>query len=334
MFSRLYGQETATSVLQRAALSNRLPGTYLFTGPAHTGKAFAALLLAEALNCTATNADGKPCGQCPSCAAIAKGANPDVRVAAPAGPSRILRIPQFWPRDGVKDFPPDRAMLRDLHFAPVLGKRRVFIIEDADAFNEDTANSLLKVLEEPPAYALFILTATSTGAVLPTIASRSQVVRFHRVASPIVEQVLRERHNLDDSKAAFVAAYCEGAIGEAIRLAAQPALFEARGVLLDLAADLTSGAPLIQAFKIADELRKASDSLRARMNPQAAHLVNADRRTQLETHARHYEPEAVNHALRVVLDTRRYVERNANAQIAMESLTTQLLSLPRAPAAH
>ena len=360
MFSRLFGQETASAVLQRAALEGRLPGTYLFTGPAQTGKAFAALQLAEALNCTAADAEGKPCGQCPSCSAIAKGANPDVRIVAPAGPSRILRIPQFWPRDGVKDFPSDRAMLRDLHFAPVLGKRRVFIVEDSDAFNEDTANSLLKVLEEPPAYALFILTATSTGSVLPTIASRSQVVRFNRVPAPIIERVLRERHGLDEVKSTFLAGYCEGAIGEAIRLAAHPSLFEARGVLLDLAADLTSGGEIIQAFKIADDLRKASDQLsgkddsgeekstrinltrgldllgiwyadllRARMNPHAAHLVNADRRTQLETHARHYAPESVHQALRLVVDTRRYVERNANAQIALESLTTQLLSLPR-----
>jgi DNA polymerase-3 subunit delta' len=364
MFSKLVGQIQAATILQDAVTSGRLPGAYLFTGPSHTGKAYAAILLAEALNCTFPDSTGKPCGRCPSCAAIAKGTHPDVRTVAPTGPSRILRIPQFWPRDGVKDFPSDRAMLRDLHFAAVLGKKRVFIIEDADALNEDTGNSLLKVLEEPPPYALFVLTATSTGSVLPTIASRCQVIRFTRIPVADIEAVLERNHGLDSAKVAFLAGYCEGAIGEAIRLASHPALFEARGVLLDLAADLTSGAPIIQAFQLADGFRKASDTLgasedgadekstrvsltrgldllaiwyadllRERVNPSLARLVNADRRTQLSTHARHFDESSLHQAIRLVMDTRRYVERNANAQIAIEVLATQLLHLPRRSAA-
>lgn len=361
MFQRLFGQDQAAAILSRTVLESRLPGTYLFTGPPHSGKTFAARLLAQALNCTSPAQDGEPCGRCPSCAALAKGAHPDVRSVAPSGPSRILRIAQFWPRDGVKDFPADCAMLRDLHYAPVLGKRRVFIVEDAEALNEDTANSLLKALEEPPSYALFVLTAPSTGSVLPTIASRSQVVRFARVAPEVIERVLVDHHSLPEPRAAFLAGYCEGAIGEAIRLASHPALFEARGQLLDLAADLTSGAPVIMAFKIGEEFRKAAeklgaideagaveksarisltggldllstwyaDLLRASVNHEGGRIVNGDRRTQIESHARHYAPKPLETAIGWVLDTRRYVERNANAQIAIESMMTQLLALPR-----
>ena len=361
MFREIVGQDQATAVLRNAIADERLAGTYLFVGPASVGKTTAAFALAQALNCTDDLLDRDDgCGLCYSCKAIAEGTHPDVRNAAPSGPSRVLRIPQFWPREGVKEHPADRAMLRDLHFGPARGQKRVFIIEDADAFNADTANSLLKVLEEPPLYAIFVLTATSEASVLPTIASRSQTVRFRRVPVGSVQKIIAAQKGIDGDHARFLAAYSEGQIGIALRLASQPGLVAARDVILDLAADLTGGAPLIQAYKIADELRKASEKLSGSKKDEAAEgprtsllraldmlllwfgdqlrisvaegiasLVNPDRSSQLHLHAVHYEPDSLRHGLRIILDTRRYIERNANAQIALETMCVQLVSLPR-----
>ncbi|HEY3330365.1 MAG TPA: hypothetical protein VGK19_10120 [Capsulimonadaceae bacterium] len=361
MFKDIIGQEQAIAVLKNAVTSERLPGTYLFTGPASVGKSTAARAMAQALNCTGERDDlSDGCGACYSCKAIAEGTQPDVRSAAPSGPSRMLRIPQFWPRDGVKDHPADRAMLRDLHYAPVRSKKRVFIIEETEAFNDDTANSLLKVLEEPPPYALFILTATSEGSVLPTIASRSQTVRFRRIDIPTIESIIAQKPGVDADHARFFASYSEGQIGVALRMVETPGLIAVRETILDIASDLTGGAPQIQAFKIADELRKAADKslgkkdetsegprtaltraidmlllwygdlLRIRVAPESASLVNRDRSSQMHMHAPHFEAESLRQAARILLDTRRYIERNANAQVALEAAAMQLLSLPRA----
>ncbi|MDR3707385.1 MAG: hypothetical protein P4L33_03720 [Capsulimonadaceae bacterium] len=361
MFSTIIGQPQAVEVLKGAIENQRLVGTYLFVGPAHVGKATTALALAQALNCVGEpDAPFDGCGTCYGCRAIADGTHPDVRSAAPSGPSRTLRIPQFWPREGVREHPADRAMLRDLHFAPVRGKKRVFIIEDADALNDDTANSLLKVLEEPPAYAIFVLTAPSTNSVLPTILSRSQAVRFRTVAAPDIEQALVSRHGVDQAHARFLAAFTQGQIGEAFRLASHPALLDARQAVLDAASDLTSGSPLIAAYKVADDLRKAADKLTAGRKDDAAESqrtalthaldmvllwygdllrivvakdslapINADRAEMLHRHAAGYAPATLARAVAILNDTRRYIERNASAQIATEALALQLLALPR-----
>jgi len=361
MFSQIIGQDQAIAILRQAVAQERLAGTYLFIGPNHVGKASTASALAQAINCIGQRADlSDGCGECYSCLAIAASTHPDVRTAAPSGPSRTLRIPQFWPRDGVREHPADRAMLRDLHFAPVRAKKRVFIIEDAGALNDDTANSLLKVLEEPPPYALFVLTATSEASVLPTISSRSQTVRFRRTPLPAIEQALQAKFGLDTVHARFLSAFSEGQIGAALTLAAQPGLLDARQAVLDVASDLTGGSPLIQAFKIADELRKTADKLdRGKKDEQAdsqrtalthafdmlllwysdllrisaagdaADLVNQDRASQLHQHAANYRPDTLRQAIALLLDTRRYIERNANAQIATESVAMRLLALSR-----
>lgn len=361
MFSQIIGQDQAAAILKQAVAEDRITGTYLFTGPEHVGKTAAALAVAQAVNCTGNRTDpADGCGECRSCRAIADGVHPDVRCAAPSGPSRTLRIPQFWPRDGVKDLPADRAILRDLHFGPAQSPKRFFIIEEAGALNDDTANSLLKVLEEPPSYAVFILTAPSETSVLPTIASRSQTVRFRRVSAAAIEAALAERSDLGAEYIHFLAAFSEGQIGTALRLASQPGMLNARTAMLDVASDLTAGSPPIQAYKIAEQLRKSadklsigkkdeqaesqrialthafdilllwySDLLRVRAAGSASGLVNADRASQLAQHASHYTPSALRQAISLLMDTRRYIERNANAQIATEALALRLLALPR-----
>lgn len=357
MFRSVIGQEYAIAALQGALRDDRLPGTYLFVGPEHVGKALAARELAKAINCQNPPELAEACDQCRSCRAIDSCTHPDIRTVAPVGPSRTLRIAQFWPRDGVKEHPADRALLRDLQYAPVLAKRRVFIVEDAEALHEDTANSLLKVLEEPPRYALFVLTAPSATAVLPTIASRALAIRFRLVPSPDIEQALIEQKNISPDRAHFLAAYSQGRIGTAFTLAEQPALLSGRDLILDIAEEIAGLPPPIAAFRIAEGLRKAASSLGAKDDSgeergQRANLVqaldilalwygdllaiaisggeaviaNADRSDSLVRAARRLRPESIEHSLQLILDTRRYIERNANAQIALEALVTGLLA--------
>ena len=229
LLDTVLGQPYAVRVLENAAADNRLSGAYLFVGPDGVGKATTARQFAKML----CGADSE---QSPVSRAINTGTFPDVRESVPGGKSQTYRIGQLWPRsDAGKEFPPEQAVLRDLDFAPINGPRRVFLLQNAEAFNDASGNSILKTLEEPPPYAVFILTAASVGAVLPTIVSRCQVVRFALLPASAIERALTERFGVDAVPARFLASYCEGRLGRAVSLARSPSLLAAREQFLDWA---------------------------------------------------------------------------------------------------
>jgi DNA polymerase-3 subunit delta' len=365
MLSEIIGQPYAVQILRNALSEDRVSGSFLFIGPPRTGKATAAREFARAALCEDPQPGPDSCGVCFSCRAIEHGKHPDVRAVQPAGPSRILRMPQIWPRDGVRDFPPESALLHDMHFAPVRGKRRIFIIEEADALNDDTANSILKVLEEPPPYAVFILTAPEADSVLPTIFSRCQTVRFRALPAAQIEQALVSRMLASDKEAAFLAAMSQGRIGQAMEMASDHSLRTARETVLLIAEQLSTTRLPIHALKLADDLRKAGSKLAsAKKDGDAeggsrqasvavleilAHwhqdllalssgsaegaLINRDHAQTLSAIAVGLSSATILAALDLILTVRDFVERNANGQIAFEALALRLAQL-NAPSSH
>ncbi len=160
--SSLFGQEAAIGALRKALEAEQLPGTYLFAGPAGVGKGALARAFAQAVAClTPRHAPVRRLRECESCRRMEAGTQPEIATIYPAGEQ--MQIWQFWDRDNK----PQGILSHTLNFAPQIGKRRVYILEQAETLNESAANSLLKVLEEPPPYALFILLATHPARVLP-----------------------------------------------------------------------------------------------------------------------------------------------------------------------
>ena len=354
MFQNILGQPYAVRVLENALQNDRLAGSYLFIGPDGVGKATMARQFAKLL-CGAS-ADSHPLAR-----AIDAGTLPDVRSLDPP-PSHITSIAQVWPRPGHKEHPPQDALLRDLQFEPISARKRVFIIHDAEGLGRggaDAGNSLLKTLEEPPAYAHFLLTAASTGGVMPTIVSRCQVVHFGLLPVREIESVLQTRFGVAPAQARFLAAYSEGRLGRAVALARSPTLLSGREALLDLAHDLLT-APPIKSFKLGEDFRKLAPKLKATgedeaegaeektgrepltraldllasyfrdvlsaavMGPARVTLVNVDRREELLELADCYPAEKTERALGLLLDIRQAIERNANSQLALDVLFTQL----------
>ena len=357
MFQNILGQPYAVRVLENALHTDRLAGSYLFIGPDGVGKATMARQFAKLL-CGAS-ADSDPLAR-----AIDAGTLPDVRSLDPP-PSHITSIAQVWPRPGHKEHPPQDALLRDLQFEPISARKRVFIIHDAEGLGRggaDAGNSLLKTLEEPPAYAHFLLTAASTGGVMPTIVSRCQVVHFGLLPVGEIESVLQTRFGVAPAQARFLAAYSEGRLGRAVALARSPTLLSGREALLDLAHDLLT-APPIKSFKLGEDFRKLAPKLKATgedeaegaeektgrepltraldllasyfrdvlsaavMGPARATLVNVDRRNEILGLADRYPTEKTERALGLLLDIRQAIERNANSQLALDVLFTQLTML-------
>lgn len=167
LLARLETQPRVREFLARAVASGRASHAYIFLGAPGSGKLDAAWALAQALLC-----ENDGCGACDACVRVARHTHPDVHHLAPESATGYL-IAQI------------RDLLDDVALAPIRAQRKVYIIERAEQLRANSANALLKTLEEPPAGVTFILLGTAQDTILPTIVSRCQCVPF-RTISPVV----------------------------------------------------------------------------------------------------------------------------------------------------
>ncbi len=254
--SSVFGHDPAVRALRQALETDQLAGTYLFAGPESVGKTTLARAFAEAAACLSPSRfPFDACGKCESCRRAQAGQQPEIALIAPAGD--LTQIWQFWDRDGR----PPGILQHTLSYAPVIGRRRVYIIERADTLNEAAANSLLKVLEEPPPYALFVLLTPHTARMLPTVLSRSQVVRL--IAAPRLElaRFLEREYELPPHRAGPLAAYAEGRTGAAVSFARDPNAEREMDRVLDFAGTLVTTSPL-GALQAGESMRKLASGLR------------------------------------------------------------------------
>ncbi len=172
------GQETVIQLIQKMVLSDRVGGSYLFTGPKGVGKTMTARFFAMAVNCLSTAS--RPCGRCEACVKILKNIHPDFLTLSPEPKKQTISIEQI------------RLIQETLVFAPYEGKRRVVIIEPADRLGPEAANALLLTLEAPPAHTIFILVTATPYALLNTIRSRCQVIRFAPLSQKALLDVARQ----------------------------------------------------------------------------------------------------------------------------------------------
>jgi DNA polymerase-3 subunit delta' len=256
-FSSLFGLDQPIKSLRNALAHDQIAGTYLFTGPQGVGKTAFALAFAQAAACTSPRRDPfDACGECESCRRLETGTHPEVHLIAPAGEQ--TQIWQFWDRDNR----PPGIMQHTLTYSPTIGRRRVYILERADTLNESAANSLLKVLEEPPPYALFILLSPHAARMLPTILSRAQLVRL--TPAPVAELAayLERTLGIEPERARTLAAYAEGRTGTALRLARNPAVEAEIAKLVELAEWIADGSS-IRALKAGESIRKFASGMKA-----------------------------------------------------------------------
>ncbi len=171
-----------------------------------------------------------PCETCPACLQVLAGTHPDLElVAKPEGRSGLL-IEQFL---GSLEKRGQEGMCHNLARRPMMGTRRVAVIDDADTLDGEAANCLLKLLEEPPPRSLLILIGTSAEMQLPTIRSRCQIVRFSPLSrAAVVELLLQHGLVADANEAGRLARYSEGSLSRAAELA-DGALWDFRRKLLE-----------------------------------------------------------------------------------------------------
>jgi len=206
-FDELIGQEPIVRTLKNALGSGKPAHAYLFTGPRGTGKTSTARLLAKTINC-ANPKDGEPCNQCQQCREITAGSSFNV-IEIDAASNRGI--------DSIRDLR-EKVMM-----PPATGKYKVYVLDEAHMLTPEACNALLKTLEEPPGYAIFVLATTDVHKMLPTVLSRCQRFDFKRFSTrQIVEHLNfiagQEHIKLERAAAELIARAAAGGMRDALSL--------------------------------------------------------------------------------------------------------------------
>jgi len=278
-FSDFHGNSETVRRLREMLARQRLPHAVILAGPAGAGKYTLALMLARTLNCLApTTTDGLPdfCGKCSNCTRIAQAEDFDTRFAEAVEAREALRetdkketriLIQTHP--DVLIIPPDppqmmikvdqvRHVIGGIYYRPAEARERVYIFTDS-AFMKEAANSLLKVLEEPPEFATIFLLAENPGEFLPTLRSRSMTFMLDALPMEEIEKYLgRHRPDWSAKQRALVARLSGGAVGRArdFDLAAYVA---ARKDALTLLNSALRGGDHSELFKVTESYRAGAE---------------------------------------------------------------------------
>jgi DNA polymerase III subunit delta' len=321
----LVGHEWAVDMLKKHVI-NGPRHAYLFAGPPGLGRRSLALRFAQALNCQTPATLGIPCGQCRDCKQIESMQHPDLTIVQAESEGGIIKIDQI------------REARRMLTFKPYMAQYRVALFLRFQEANDNAANALLKTLEEAPAYVVLLLTADNPEQLLPTIASRCEVLRLRPLP---VEDVRRdlEISGLDADRANLIAHISGGRFGYALRLLRDGALLENREEQLnDLQRLVTSSR--VEKFAYADKLARDKDSMRntiliwlsywrdvmLRTVQAGTPLVNVDRNVEIEDIAVRMDLSSARSVVDGLENALKKMERNVNSRLLAEVL---LLDLPK-----
>jgi DNA polymerase-3 subunit delta' len=243
-FSQLIGNRSAIERLQKMVARGQVPTSLLFSGPDGVGKLEAAMNLAKALNCARVVDSGDDaCDECPACRRIQSGSFPDVRRIAPEGAGGQIKAEAV------------RPVVSESPFRPFEGRKRVYIIESADRMNPTAANTLLKTLEESPSWIVLVLLTSNEAAILPTLLSRCQKIRFLPLLPEEITDVLVSQHGFSAEDANLASSVSGGSIARALASKTDE-LVELRGEALEVVDMLADAPGRAELFARADRLAK------------------------------------------------------------------------------
>lgn len=213
-FAQVRGQDHVVQTLKNQIISQRIGHAYLFCGTRGTGKTSIAKIFARAVNCE-TPQDGSPCGTCRTCQNIASGASLNVVEIDAASNNGVENI---------------REIREEVQYPPTEGKYRVYIIDEVHMLSTGAFNALLKTLEEPPSYVIFILATTEVQKIPVTVLSRCQRYDFKRITVDTIVDHLRqltktEQIQVEDKALAYLAKAADGAMRDALSLLDQCVAF-------------------------------------------------------------------------------------------------------------
>ena len=336
-FRDIVGHRHLLDLVAAAATRASLPPSLIFAGPDGVGKRAAAVALAQLVNCpTPLRADSHTvssssshdaCGTCASCTRIARLVHADVFVVEP-GDTGVIKIDQV------------REVVERTAYRPFEGRRRVVIIDEADAMLDEAQNALLKTLEEPPSASMFVLVTARPDELLPTVRSRCQRLRFGRLAPRDIASILITSHGYDAADAHAAASAADGSIGMALD-GGSDALVEAREAANDVLRQVATthdprrrleSAKMLAGGGDRDDLRRRLRALASMVRDLGAIgaqadercLANADLADSLRRLSGSFDHDRVSRAFAAIDRALEAIDRNASPKIVADWLAFQL----------
>ena len=332
-FTDIIGQDSAIAWLRAAYLADRLPHGLIFAGPVGVGKATTARALAALFVCEHPT-ESLPCGQCASCRVFSAGNHPDYHVIT----KELIRYHDKTGKSKGIDL--SIHVVRPELIEPagrkaVMGRGKVFVVEQAELMNPQAQNALLKTLEEPAGRTLIVLLTDQAGGLLPTIRSRCQLVQFTALNEAVVRDEL-VRRKIDPKLARRAAELSRGSLGAALKWI-EDAVVDSAGELtaqLDAAFEAKSPHDLPGWFKRAaeayaqkqlerDELASKDQATREGLSLYL--MIASERfRRRLADLADPAELERTCAAIDAIARAETYLDANVNAAIALQQLSLAL----------
>ena len=220
-FSEVVGQEYIVKILKNTIKNKKIAHAYLFAGPRGTGKTTIAKLFAKAINCE--NFKEEACDECASCLAFKENNHPDIIELDAASNNSVEDI---------------REIIDQVPYAPIVGKYKVYIIDEVHMLSSSAFNALLKTLEEPPAHVVFILATTDPQKIIPTVLSRCQRYNFSKISNlnmkkKMIEILDKENLKYEEKALEEVAVLAEGGMRDALSILEQVLSYNNEGVYLE-----------------------------------------------------------------------------------------------------
>ncbi|MDN5317964.1 MAG: polymerase subunit delta [Thermoanaerobacterium sp.] len=243
---KIYGHKNILALFNKIVSSQKIANAYLFIGESGFGKEFMAKYFAMMINC---KSGSKPCLSCPSCIQMISGNHPDIFFIEPDGIS--IKVETLR-----------NVVINNAYVKPYNSYKKIFIIKEAEKMTEQAQNSILKTLEEPPEYGLFILTSSKMEGLLPTIVSRCEIIRFTRESDEVIEDYLINEKKIDRSMAKKIASIANGNYGKA-NLLIDEGYSKVRSELGDILYSVINQdkALRLESFKFFDENREMIDDI-------------------------------------------------------------------------
>jgi DNA polymerase-3 subunit delta' len=331
---RAIGQSNIIGLLEKSIKANTLSHAYLFVGPSHVGKTTLAIDVAQALNCSENK---PPCGICQSCLRIIEGKHSDVEIIGinQDVSNKSHSESSAHTEIGIKEI---QELQRHASLPPFEGKKKIFIIDGAENLSTEAANSILKILEEPPPNVIWILLAVEENKILSTILSRCQRLEVKPVSTVEIEKILISDFNFEVTNARLLSRLSGGCIGWALSVSKDEKYLQQRSEkLIALAPLLNQGIEKRFDYIAQIDTRKAAreaihfwitwwhDLMLLKCNC-SQYIANIDCISKIEEWACNLDIIEIKTFIDVLQQSLDHISKNANVHLVLEVL---MLNMPK-----